>query len=50
MLQTIAKKDFNITVLKFKNKQLNDLFSDIKKMVKLTLVECSGSVANFLNR
>ncbi|PHG56633.1 hypothetical protein [Bacillus wiedmannii] len=39
ILQTIAKKDPNISLLKLKNEQLNDLFSDIEKMVNLTLAE-----------
>lgn len=41
ILQTITKKDPNIALLKLKNEQLNDSFSDIEKMVNLTLAEHS---------
>ena len=38
-LQTIAKKDPDIAFLKYKNEQLNNSFSDIEKLVNLTLAE-----------
>ncbi|ALZ64601.1 hypothetical protein FORC13_p116 (plasmid) [Bacillus cereus] len=41
ILQTIAKKDTNITVLKSIYEQLNDSFSDVEKLVNLTLAERS---------
>ncbi|CAH2464408.1 MULTISPECIES: hypothetical protein [Bacillus cereus group] len=41
ILQTIAKKDPNITFLKFKYEQLNASFSDVEKLVNLTLAERS---------
>lgn len=43
-LQTIAKKEPNIDFLKYKNELLNNSFSDIEKLVNLTLAERSYHV------
>lgn len=44
MLQTIAKKEPHISLLKLTNEQLTDSFVDIEKMVNLTLAERSHYV------
>ncbi|QIW22036.1 hypothetical protein [Bacillus thuringiensis] len=41
ILRTIAKKDPNITFLKFKYEQLNTSFLDVENLVNLTLAERS---------